>query len=537
MKHSNSGSTEAENMSNTHSDGGTVSNYDEVSRRRAMQLGVGAAAALATAGVATAAGGNLNYGSELTPNPEARGLVSIEEVDVGSDPLEYVDDDGTTRSLAEFGAQIRTRDDEDEPLNPVRFYAFDLESDELSAFPRGVDYELDEETHEVSALDPDYWTVDADLTVSEYTPPSGGSGLSIAGGGLTDGAEATMRFDDGTDGDGWSWEISSGELRRYLQVGLNVVDLPADATVEIRVEDSTGTVVSTSIDSTLEDDEDDVIATGTTTSQIYQVQLGDIASGLDTIEAVEIAMQDNDAEIEIFALNVERESRWTFGVEEYLDEDDDLQTSTIYQPSGEIQVRSVGDLSDSFGNAVLHSPEYEVALAASRVDDSLVDVDPDADPGRYRFDERLEVVQNIEIPTSYDLSWGSLELVEEVRHPSDRYNAVKSATGLEEAQEIADIEDLDTTDRTPDMEDAAEESVVVLETTASPGETVVVYHDLLLTESEHDELTSTAAIGGPVGSSGGSFLSTPLGIATAIGSGVVGYLAIARGWLGSLAGR
>lgn len=500
----------------------------EMGRRRFMQATAATAVAVVGAsGSAAAAGGGLNYESDLSPNPKVTGTVEISDATVSGDALGYVDNNGNAVSLTDIGGRVAERDEDDEPHNPVTLSADRIDVADYVDFPRGETFDDgDDEDADLNAIDAQHWTESAGMTVSDTTAASGGDALTVEAA-PADGEVETARFED--------FSITSGELRRYLQLVVNVEEL--SGTVEVRVEDSTGAQETAEINADADPTADSTIATGADSGAVYQTQLGDLAADdLDGIEALEIAILDASATVEFVAINVERESSWTFGSEEKLDSDDDLVTDTVEEPTGEFSITSISTMGSTFDSATIDPLTVDVELVAEGVSDSWVDI-VDADPGRFRFEARTEIAQNLEVPTAYDLSWSDLELVEEVRHPSDRYNEVLAATGLDSTQTVEEVDDIDTTDETSTFENGSVDSEIVVSTDISPGDYVLLYSDLLLTDDEDSEITSTAAVGGPVGgASESSFIQTPLGMASTIGAGVVGYFGVVRGWFTGLIG-
>lgn len=470
-------------------------------RRRYMQtLGATAVASVAGTGAVSAAGGGLNYGSELTPNVFVSATVVIDSYSGSEDSvLSFVDDSGNADSLENYGGVIADRPDPDQVHNPISLKASAIDAADFRQFPRDETFtDADGNEVDLDAIDAQHWSTDVSgsagsITVEDYDTASGSSGLRISTSGQGSGDVALARFTDVS--------ITTGELRRYIQTILDVPTLDTGATVEIRVEDSTGSQTATTIDTSADSTADATIATSTVTDHVYQQQLGGIASSVDGIEAIEVSIAGGNATLEFAALNFERESRWLFGEKEVLNSDNEIETESIYEPSGEFSITSLSTLGDVFSSATIRDRKLDVELRASGVMDSMVDV-VEADPGRFRYDARLQIAQNIEIPTAYDLDWSGLDFLATVRHPSDRYYAVKSAVGLEESQKVADVEDLTTTDRTTDLENGSTDAEVVLEGSPSPGDIVMAFHDLLLTNDESGEITRSSVIGGPGMSSG-----------------------------------
>lgn len=295
-----------------------------ISRRRAMQS--------AAAGIVVLAAGTPVAAASEPLDPDA---------EVGSgDPLAYVADDGTETTLTATGYAVRERPAEDEPHNPLSLSADRIDTAEFTDFPRGV---TDSDDNPISALDAAYWTLSSSsISATNTTPESGGSGLTISASGLSSGTTETARFTDVA--------VDSGALRKQLQVGVNIVSLASGTTVEIAAEGKGGTQATAVIDPAATDTSRiDLIANATGTGIVYQVQLGELVSDMDGVNAIEIAINDADAEIELFALNTERESAWTLGeTEVWNSEDEVIETNTIEEPSGTYSIATFDSLDEVF---------------------------------------------------------------------------------------------------------------------------------------------------------------------------------------------
>lgn len=156
------------------------------------------------------------------------------------------------------------------------------------------------------------------------------------------------------------------------------------------------------------------------------------------------------------------------------------------------------------------------------------------DADRYDHPYRFQAVYNFEEPTAYSLSWSLTGLYDDVLFPSSRFVEMGFATGQSEEVTLADIEDEDVTltDRTDTYSTASIDDEVELTTTLSPGDFDAMYVDVLYTENERGDATSSAA--GPIddGGSGGP-LSWLFSLPGMILGGVGGYFALSKiGWIG-----
>lgn len=484
------------------------SNATTMGRRRMMAVSAGAVLTLYAAGatsVAARMAGELNFDSEYAQEPELPITYRIaEHTDEMDSPLEYVDDNGEDATLADVGASVYAGDEEeDDPVNPLAARADRFMVGDYSLFPRDETREdADGEEEDVSALDAQEWTADAELTLEDTSSEAGGEALSVVSDGVTE--ASSMTFD--------RFEITSGVGRRYFQTVANISWLEEGATISARVHDGAGNYKPVDI------------AAEEGYGQVVQMQLGDITTeGEDfgDVQEVEIEVADGDAEFELVALNLHRESRWEFGVREVVDEDDDdeLDTETIYEPNGSYEFTSLATLGDQIGSFDLISDlEVETVIRGRDLPADAADFEfSEAD--RYAEDERFEMVLNIDLPTAYDLDYVDIgDVTDTVAHPSGRHLEVSVATGLDDQLDLDDADDEEGwTQRTDEYGSIGDE--VTLTSTATAGDVTAVLYDILLTEDEGEDLRDTTAAVGPTGDPGGrggivGFIMSPLGVVT-----------------------
>ncbi|WP_181691560.1 hypothetical protein [Natronomonas sp. LN261] len=508
---------------------------DVTTMTRRGALAAGAAGIATAAGVGTVGaqeandGSALNFDVDVTPNPRAAAGLSIAEAGVEGSALEYVDDNGDEVSLSAVGGRIEERPTEGDPHNPISFSANELTAPEFEAFPRGETYDEsgdgDAET-DVSALDATHWsTTAAEASVSNYTPASGGKGINFSTSGVASGSEAGIRFED--------VETSSGELRKWLQVGMTVVSNAG--TMEFRVEDATGSTTTVVVGGSSPDWDP---ATGE--PSVFQVQLGDVASSIDTIAALEVVAVDGDAEADIFALNLDRESAWTFGEREVTNSDDELETEQIEEPTGSISITSTETIGEEFSDGMIDGLSVDAEITAGGGPASDIEYEL-TEPGNPAYDQRLTMIASIEIPTAFALSYESLSLEVENRLP-DQYSTVEVGDGYADPQGLDDYSDLSLSDVTTDVDGVEEGSAATVMSDPSVGNYAVVYIEADVTQGQLEEIESGAVVGwlgGSGGSGGGmwSFLSGPRAIIGGAVVGAVGYISSKAGLISSLLGR
>ena len=480
-------------------DGGAATLDTQMTRRGAMLAGGALFATAMTAGTAAGEGDlTINYDSEFAHEPTAIGDVHVAEHRPEFDAFGYVADDDSERVLEV--ASLASREDEDEPNNPIRIRADMIDFDDGRAFPRDLTHEVDGDEEDGSALDAEFWT--GDLATIE----DDGDALRLQG------STGSATFDEFT--------IDSGEQRRILQLVANVDTLEVDASVDVEVVDAAGNSVIATIDSAADDAADATIATTQGSGVIYQHQIGDLDGGseLDTLEEIVVTVDGAEADVTIHALNLESSSRWEFGTREYVNDEDDLDDRTVYEQSGYFGITSWSSLydSDRLSDATVYDVEYpDAELEATDVDVMT------EDGGRYDYDTRLHAVYSWDLPSAYDLDIELSELVDEVAHPSGRYLTMEVTTDESDVVTVDDVDDVEWTSRTSSYTDASIGDEVSLSTTLDSADVFALHEDVLLTGDEASEVAVTeSALGGPTGREGGGFLSTILSVPGMILSGL-----------------
>lgn len=490
--------------------------------RRQMMITTGAAAGAIAMGAGTAAaqsGETVDFSYEYVQNPHIAGESTVAEHTSSMTELQWINDNGEEAHLNDEGVVLADREDENTIHNPVTLRADRLQTEEYTAFPRGETYDDDGDSStdeaDIRAVDATHWSTDSSGSTGSITLENADEdALSVSTTGQASGDVATARFSD--------FSIDSGTSRKFLQAVLDVVTVESGATVEFRVEDSNGSVVTASVDPSGDTSNVGTIATATGSGKVAQERVGELeeeqSSTLADIVALEIAFLDANADLTIHGLNLEKESRWSFGSQEFKNSDDEIETETVREPNGEFSITSLSTLGDDFADATIYDVTYDVEQQASELplDATMVRRE---ETDRYDRPVLLDVVHTFEWPTGYDITSDLQALEDVIQLGSSRYLGVEVATGTE----IEDWEDVDDnvtwTDRTS-LYSGNVESDVELLANVSPGEKVHVHYELNLDEQTADSYTM--ASGGAAGGTGGG----GFGVATIIG----GLLAGLGGW-------
>ena len=514
-----------------------------ITRRRALQL-AGATAAAAVAGTApAAAASDLNFSSGLVPNPRVEADVTIGEHDRSqmSRVTEYINDNGDLADLANEGGRVQERDDSDSPHNPITLRADKVDATELRAFPRGVTYDSDgdgSDDSDVRALDATHWTKDVSgtagtMTVEDAKSPADKTALRITTASQTSGDVAIASFSD--------FSLTDGENRKYLQLAVTVDSLPSGSVIRVRAVDEDGDYKEAVIDPSADSTATSTIATATGPAQVYQAQFGDLAlngSGTwNNIESLEVHVEDANPDITLTALNVERESAWTFGTEEFVNADNEVDTRTVREPSGSYSITGVDTLGSEFDASTLVDVQAALAFEPSGAPAEQVDyVFEDVD--RYSYERRYKAAMGVQLPTAYDLSYANETLADTLAHPSDRHLKVEYVVGTGgEWPTVDSHDDYSWTDKTSTYDNSSIDSDVTLSTSdPAPDKEIVAYYDVLVTADEEESMTASSGGGGAPAmeeSSGFLGLSNAQAMIGTLVAGVLGYFGIVRRKLGA----
>lgn len=479
-----------------------------------------------------------DFTSDLTPTTWVGATYTIAEHRRSSmDDLGYIDDEGNEVSLADEGAVLAPDDDEDQPHNPVRIRADKFETGEYTDLPRGAVHDADgdgDAEEDVRVVDAEHWTVDESGTAGTMTVEDASNDtlrVSTSSQGAGDVAIAT--FDLSTVGEE-DHTITDGMSRKVIQAVLNVDILESGALATVKVEDSAGAAVEAYVDPDGTRDDDDTIATAQGDGFAYQTQVGDL-EGLQSVELADIQkirveVAEANADLVFAGLNVERESRWSYGIREFLNADEEIETKTVREPAGYTGIVSTSDLDDTFGGATVRDIEVDVEFQATELPAANLEVRVE-DEDRLDRPKRYEYVGGVEFPTAYDLSPTMGSLFGEVTLPDSRYVEVGIEATLDEVPTLEDVDDdaIEWTDRTSDYEGGAIDDELELSSTLSSDAVTGWYFDLNVDEDEASAMARESDGGGaPAFDEGGGFMSSIRGWALAGVAGVVGFFGMMK---------
>lgn len=455
--------------------------------RRALVAAFLIASLTVVAGVAVAEN-TLDQSHDAVPNP----LIDVDNVSKNHDMTwgtdasalrTYENDQGDT---SELQAHLNTT-----PDNPFTLRADRIIDEDLGAFPRVDD-------GDVSALDSSEWSTggqnSSSFSVSNAEPSSGVEAVQIE----TDGSfgsddRAYASFSN------WSTELDNDEMKRIAHVGVNVNTLDGGAEVNISVIDEGGNYIDLRINDSLTASDDDVVATGTGNGYVYQERLSDLtvhgASELTNIEEVQVNITGGDADVSLFALDLEKKTEVVYG--KWTNSSD---TVTVNEPSGEYAVESLDTLGATFDDAEINGLKLPMHFSASELsadDDGVTDVDYNVttaanDPA---YDYKIDIWYRLSPTSAIDVSNSGMEfLIQDASVPASWLTSFETSEGVDDTT----FENISWTDQ---LGSYSEGDNVSLDTTVN-SENEYAFH---ATVKLPDQETRDAALsGGSASDTGGS---------------------------------
>ena len=511
----------------------------EYSRREFAQLGGAAlaSAAMLGAGAGTAAAQESvtpNFDSDYLDDPYIPGTVQVSTHEPGFAELDYVGDDGSTRSLNEHGIVLAQRPDDGTPHNPVTLAASDIDATEYTAFPRGGTYDDDNDSSTdevpVSALDATHWSTTG-ATNGTITVSDDGDSLVISTSSVADGETVKATLDLSTVASD-DLTITDGMSRKFLQLVADIDSLPSGSLVEVALIDSSGSEVVANASPSTDTSTEAGLFSATGASQVGQARAGELEEAQSTtladIERVQIRVSDASAKMTLHGLNAERESLWVFGREEYTDADGNLDLQDVEEPSGDYTITSLSTIQSPFDSEPINGVSYDVEMRASELPSDQVHARVTDAPTSYDRKRVLEVVPEYEWPSAYALDVVTADNFEnETAVAPSRYLTVEVATAISDIDPAdststiwEQVDDISWTDRSSSVSSVG--STYELLTSVASTDRTAAHWEVNLSESEVDTATGSGSSGGAVAASGGSGGNGIYGLV----AGVIGGLAI-----------
>lgn len=467
----------------------------------------------AAAGATMLGAGEVNFESDYAPNPEIdERTLEKDSHDVGDELVEYEGDNGETQTL---DAHVN-----DSETNPISLRADKINASDYSRFPG--------DKSDVSALDAGEWaTSGTSITVENANTAPEVEALRVSTSGLASGSSNSATFSNVS--------IDSDPNKRYLQAVVNINSISSGATVDVVFTDADGDDKVATINTSADASADDVIANSTGSGVVYQAQLGSLATtdhsvsasgdgSFDGVDSVSVVVSDGDADVTLAGLNGEKMGTWSFGEKKVdTDDDDELETVEITEPSGSFSIHSTESMGSTFDSSTIHDLRFPaIYSAADLVDDSDVSVEiTETAEGKYpNYGFKVTAQYRLSVPNAYDLVHSGLTLRDTQDMPSDRYKEVAYAEGVGDSEfdEISSWTDVTSSY-------SSEGSDVTLDETVEPGKEYAVKYEFVATGSNTDEIEDTSA-GAPGG--GGKESGGILGSISAVIASILGVLGVGK---------
>lgn len=467
--------------------------------------------------VAGTAGLAVAQSSADAPMPETSAAYTNDNYNMSwSSPLSYENDNGETVTL---DAHVNKSVD-----NPYSFTATDVEFDDADAFPHSKS--------SVSGLDASEWTTSG-AAISATDASAGGLNVATDGS-VTSGTTVTASFSN--------FSITSDVQKKHLAIAADVNTLDSGATVEIRVKDADGDYVAATVNASSAESEN-LLANQTGEGFLLQRQMGKMSvsgSGDGTMseaQTVEVAVIDGDADITVSMLNLDKMSKYQYGVKKVdTDDDDGLEDVTIEEVDtpGAVSIHSLESMGSAFSKATINGLTVDIVKAPSDLDASDVEYSFNQTNERPGYYGTATIYLPTGLPAAYDISFASAVTREQQVFLQSRYLEVSYAEGVGDTNP-KDVESW--TDITSSYSE--QDANVTIDNTIQPGQTSYVKYRLQLQQGEFNAaksfMDSIGSGGGGVGlgpsGTGGGLFTWVNGIFASIIAAVGGLFARAKGMI------
>lgn len=438
--------------------------------------------------VAGTAGMALAQSSAEAPNPETSAQYTNDNYNMTwSSPLTFENDQGELETL-----DARVNESAD---NPYSFVATDMEFEDAGEFPHDKD--------DVSALDASEWSTSG-ASISATDADRGQLNVATDGS-VTSGTTTTATFDN--------FSITSDVQKKHLAIAADVNTLDSGATVEVRAMDSDGDYVAATINGSSAESQN-LLANQTGEGFLLQRQMGKMSvmgSGDGTmteVDSVEVAVMDGDADVTVSMLNLDKMSKYTYGVEKVDTDDDALEDVTIHEidSPGAVSIHSLDSMGDTFSEATINGLTTDIVKSTSTLEGDDVEYSFNRTEDRPGYYGTATIYIPTGLPSAYDISFSNVVTEEEQVYLEGRYLEVAYAEG------VGDTNPKDVDSWTTITSSYSEQDTnVTIDDTIQPGQTSYVKYRLQLQQSEYNAaqqfLSNLGSGGGAgMGPSGGSGL-------------------------------
>jgi hypothetical protein len=464
--------------------------------------------------VAGTAGIALAQSSAEAPMPETSAEYTNENYNqTWSSPLTYENDQGETVTL---DARVNETAD-----NPYSFVATDVEFEDSGAFPH--------DKADVSGLDASEWSTSS-ASISATDADRGQLNVATDGS-VTSGTTVTATFSN--------FSITSDVEKKHLAVAADVNTLDSGATVEIRAMDSDSDYVAATVDGSAAESQN-LLANQTGEGFVLQRQMGKMSvmgSGDGTmteVQSVEITVIDGDADLTVSMFNLDKMSKYTYGVEKAdTDDDDDLEDVTIHEVDapGAVAIHDLSSMGDTFEEATINGLTTDIVKSTSTLSGDDVEYTFNQTEDRPGYYGTATIYIPTGLPAAYDIAFSNAVTAEQQVYLEDRYLEVAYAEG------VGDTHPDDVDSWTTITSSYSEQNAnITIDDTIQPGQTSYVKYRLQLQQSEFNaaqsflnNLDSAGGAGMGPGGAGGGIFTWINGLYASIVAAVGGLFARAKG--------
>ena len=452
-----------------------------------------------TSGLAAAqsSGPDLDFSNDKTPDPLVHeDELTVAEHDTGEidSPLQYYDDNGEIQTLPAAANQSQ-----DTPVG-VRFDQID--ADAYYQFPR-TDTESGNSANWTTLAN---WTTSSDANSGMTVTEADSNGMDRVNfdASAASGETATATLSD-------DLSITSDPNKRVLMAVVNVDQLTSGSEVELRAVDADGDYRSANITASEDAENQTVIANSTGDGYVFQSKLNEMAlegtgdGTYDEIDSVEVVVSDSDAEVTVSGLDLDGKTERDLGeIQRDTDDDGELETTTItnYYEGGVADLTSLDTLGSIYdGETVNNLRVYDVRYQFSDLTDES-DYQTEFGESDRSYSQELDLYADLEVPSTIDLSHGTLTVEYEQGFVEDRYATAEVAEDIDGAEAFGNLSDSDYSSWSSALGSVNSTATVV--SGASADTTYRVHMVISLKDGEPGELQAQqGGLFGPTGDSGG----------------------------------
>jgi len=443
-----------------------------------------------------ASGPGLDFSNEKTPDPTIHeDTLTVAEHDRGAmnSTLQYYDDNGEIQRLP------ATHNTSQETPVGVRFDQIDASA--YDQFPRTGSESGNDATWTIAGN----WTTSSGASSSMTVSQADSNGIERVNyaASVVAGESATANLTDDID-------IQSDPNKRVMMAVVNVNQLTAGSTAEIRAVDGDGDYRSANITPSADANAQATITNSTGNGYVFQSKLNEMAlegtgdGSFDSIRHVQVVVSESDADLTVSGLDLDGKSERDLAeINRDTDGDGTLEATTItnYYEGGVANLTGLDTLGSIYDDAVINNLRvYDVSYSFSDLTDES-DYQTEFGESDRSYPNELDLYADLEVPSAIDLSHGTLTVQYEQGFVEDRYATAEVATNVDTATAFGNLSDSDYTSWASAL--GSVNSTAAIQSGASADTTYRVHMVISLKDGEPGDLrASSGGLFGPTGSGG-----------------------------------